>query len=1240
MADFGEIYKKSLEEEAISPPTGGALDDWYSGAGAQDTPASDTIEDWYAAPAEQPSPQAGKWSDLAQQTNSPIAPSAKEELKKQMPWWYRAVTFGTGLLEPLQAAGDLLRSGVYDLLVRRPGERSEFLKTLSQLPIYAPWGDKPERVAPGDVMAERLFGAKGTTKNAAGFVLELLVDPFVFADIGGTLLARGAEKGAVKFAARASDMLGREVKASELLRAADQFDVLGDDAMAEISRLAAQHAFGKKLRSPALFIPEPARVAIGKTLVNLMDKVPSPFWIEYVGEKGVYKHRLSLAEATLTPQALSAAYADTPMGEAMRRLYGAADVTDIARGEVNATPAILDRAKQKALHFNALALEAIKAVPETFKKYTGLSPTSAPNVYDIWSKSTAELLDNLMSGPKLVRDMLESGKKPDVAELLDFSKGQSEYYERLKKIAKLYGADEEALFKAGMDVAKRQLEITTELGWTLSGMDDYNKLIDRVAKSVGADKSEVAIVAWKKAFNRKLSENEEKVFEAMKEAWNKDPVMKFYSVNPLTYLQNVADGYFRRVMGINIQDENFMRGFLETVRGGTRWVPAQDIRADEFVDALERIAGKEQADKVADFLHAYGDGTISPEMIEHYTGVPSDAIVKTMREVVTKDMTRELKRKITAALEGGTYAGKRPAASLIGKKLFGPRKVEEEELAKWLPLARLEERAAGMAAAGRRAISGQEVLRVMWRELGTYGLIGNTPDALKRVGVRNAVKIPPKEIYGPLAGKYIPRYFADQILRAVQSGDIGVFRRALNNLRVMFLANPGTIARNIGGGVTAMHAAGLKPQEIVTYGQKAARDMREIMKTRDLRALGPGWEQLKLYGEGDMAAEAGDILLRGLEDIMKKAGKPTNALQAAMEQWGNTAKNLFTGKPLFGVFQMSEDVMRVTTFYALRDRFLREGIDKNTAGILAAQYANNILFDYSNQPYMVQWLKRWGLGLFPSFPYFNLSRTASLIAKRPVSVSTVARISTASDQFLPEKDRRQASYIINDMWLRDEAPVLITTGEPGRFVAVPIKYMFPQLAGSDLFTDSLGEMAGGGIFQTLIDISAALYTGEGKGPYGERYGKEVFSPALDRTPLQRGLKSLEYAASGYAPGHLRLLKDAAVNMTKFYRSDHPEILSRVYADDYGYGAGKVIAKAFGFNPKELGPANYIENWQRTDWEFDKKQQELSRKLREAIVAGDKGRATALWKQKIELTKAYLEAKCRQVGGHWQDGRCQ
>lgn len=1240
MADFGEIYKKSVEDEAAPQPTGGTLEDWYSGAGAQEVPTSDAIENWYAAPAEQPSSQTGKWSDLAQQTDSPIAPSAKEELKKQMPWWYRAVTFGTGLLEPLQAGGDLLRSGIYDLLVRRPGERSEFLKTLLQLPVYAPWGDKPERVAPGDVMAERLFGAKGTTKNAAGFVLELLVDPFVFADIGGTLLMKGAEKGAAEFAARASDLLGREVTASELLRAADQFDVLGDDAMAEISRLAAQHAFGKKLRSPALFIPEPARVAIGKTIVNLMDKVPSPFWIEYVGEKGVYKHRLSLAEATLTPQALSAAYAGTPMGDAMRHLYGAADITDIARGEAHATPAVLDRAKQKALHFNALALEAIKAVPETFKRHTGISPTSAPKVYDMWSKSTAELLDNLTSGQKLVRDMLTKQEKPNVAELLDFSRGQTEYYERLKKIAKLYGADEDALFNAGMEVSKRMLEITTELGWTLSGMDDYNKLLTRVAKSMGVDRSAVAITAWKKAFSKELDESEEKIFEAMKKAWNNDPIMKFYSINPLTYLQNVSDGYLRRVMGINIQDENFIKSFAETIRAGARWMPAKELRADEFINAVEKVAGKEAADKVADFVHAYGDGTLSPEMVEHYTGVNADAIVKAMWEAGTRDLSMQLKGKITAALEAGTYAGKKPAASLIGKVLFQPRNVEEEELARWLPLARLEERMAGMAAAGRRAISGQEILRTMWRELGGRGLIASSPEYLKRYGVRTAVQIPMKDIYGPLAGKYIPRYFADQILRAVQSGDIGVLRRTLNNLRVMFLANPGTISRNIGGGITAMHAGGLKPQEIVTYGQKAARDVREIMRSRDLRVLGPGWEQLKLYGEGDMAAEAGDILLRGLEDIMKKAGKPTTALQAAMEKWGNTAKNILTGKPLFGVFQMSEDVMRVTTFYALRDRFLREGIDKNTAGILAAQYANNILFDYSNQPYMVQWLKRWGLGLFPSFPYFNLSRTASLIAKRPVSVSTVARIATASDQFLPEKDRRQASYIINDMWLRDEAPVLIPTGEQGRFIAVPIKYMFPQLAGSDFFTDSLGEMAGGGVYQTLIDISAALYTGEGRGPYGGRYGKEVFSPALDRTPLQRGLKALEYAVTGYSPGHLRLLKDAAVNMTKYYRSDHPEILSKVYADDYGYGVGKVIAKAFGFNPKELGTANYLENWDRADWEFNKKQQELSRKLRDALRAGDRQMVMKLWEQKMQLKVAYLEAKCRQVGGHWRNGRCQ
>ena len=1237
MDKYDEILKKYQDDIGAPQPAGNALEDWYGGAAGAVQPDAGTLQDWYTGGTNEPLAEpVDKYDAIARGMYE--GKTAAEAVRESMPWWYRAVTFGVGALEFAQLGGDLMRSVAWDIALRKKGERLETLEVLNNLVAYLPWGEAPPRVAPGKEAVERATPLRGTASSTAGFLLEVLFDPFVVADIWGTVLIKGAEKGAARAAQRIAKETGQEVTADMLLNAAKEFDVAGDELMAELARYAAQRSFGQKLKSPILFIPEPARVSIGRTIVSLMDKVPTPFSIEYVGEKGLYKHRLSLAESVLTPQAYRAAFGDDAMGQAMRRLYGEADITDIARGEVKATPALLDRAKQKALHFNALALEAIKSVPESFIKYTGLKPTQAPEAYDLWSKSTAELLDNLLSGQKLSREVIETGKPPNVSELLDYSRGQTQYYERLKRIAKQYGVDEEAMFKAGMEVAKRQLEITTWLGWSLSGMDDYNKLIERTAKGLGVDRSELAQVVWKKAFNKPLNEAEQEMYSALEKAWAKDDVMKFYSVNPLTYLKNISDGYFRRVMGINIQDENFIKAFANSIRAGTKWMPAREINSTAFYDAVKKVAGEDAANKVADFLYAYGDGAISPEMIERYTGVSAKDIATALRDIAYRDITPQLRQKIERALEAGTYSGKRPAASLIGKRLFRSRTVEEDKLAEWLPLARLEERAAGMAAAGRRAIAGQEVLRTMWNELSRLRLVANSPEELAEIGVRKVMQIPNKDIYGPLAGKYIPRYFADQILLAVGTGDPGFYQRALNNLRVMWLASPKTISRNVLGGITMMHAGGMSPQEIVTWGPKAAEDIRQIMKSRDLRVLGPGWEQLKLYGEGEMAAEAGDILLRGLQDIMKKAGRPTTKLQEASERWGKTAANILTGRPMFEAFQYSEDVMRVTVFYALRDRFIKRGIPKDAAGAIAAQYANNILFDYSNQPYMVRWLKRLGLALFPSFPYFNASRTATLIARRPAMVTTAARIPSASDQFLPEEERQMASQIVHGMWLKDQAPILIPTGKGGQFIAVPMKYLLPQLSGSDFFTDSFGEIAAGGVMQTLIDASVALMSGEGKGPFGARYGKEVFSPAMDLSPTERAVKTGLYLLQGYAPGHARFVSDTFANLNKWYRAENPDVLLRAYADEYGYGPAKAIANAFGFNIYELGPAQFIENRQRLEAQFNRLQADLRKREIEARRAGDMKALERVIKQKGEVLKWYLQKLCEMQGGRYVEGR--
>ena len=1140
------------------------------------------------------------------QVNQPPPWMQDAEQKTQeiqsLPWWYKAVQFGAGALEPLMVFGDFTRSAAYDIFLRKPGERSELGTFFSNLPKYAPWGATPDRVAPGEEFAKRA-GLGGSAASIAGIVLEVGMDPLFILDALGTGLARGAAKGASEIT-RAK--LGYEVVTKEeMLRAAKALQDLGDENTASLIRYAAKRELGDKMRSPVAWVPRTVRDSVSKTILRVLDSIPGPVGKEYITEGGTLKQRLSVAESIFRPgYAEGVMYQGTPHGEVAKRLYGFGDATDLARGyESEAVASKLDEAISVANGFAAKTFYLSWKTADEFKKAVGKLPDEVPEAWKLWDKAIADFVDNLSGDALVSREVATTGKLPTVEKVVEATQAKYKLWKRIDTVAKKYGWDTKPLYDAAMDIAKQSTSLAWELGFKLAKMDEFYNVVDDVAKQLGVHPSRVGTAVWRKGLGYHLSKNDEEILNKFYEAWKSGPG-SIASIDPETYIKNISQGYMRRMLGLELQDPGTLRKLAENVEGGVRWLATPEMDAEAFVRAIEETVGKEKADELAGFLAAYGDGSLSLQQLEEFTGIPLEDLAVAADRAGASDLGPTILRKVQEALaEADT--GVRPRAGLFGKRLFKQRELNEKAAAKYLPLTGISERLAAMGQAGRRALSGQLTLETIYDELVRSGLVYDKParisSSVDKYGVK-LMKVPENaQQFGPLAGKYIPRYAADALITAVQTGDKGWYQKALDNIRVGWLAGPATIARNVWGGATMMLQAGLGVDEIAANAKKALKYLRAVQQTGDSAVLGPGHEVLKLFGEGHMSAEVGDSLDRALREVLVHSGRPLSSRARRVEAYAKKLTDYLTGQPLFSVFQASEDTMRLTTFFAVRDRLVKRGIPIEEAGKLAAQYSNNILFDYASQPEMIRALKKTGLSLFPAFPAFNVARTARLAVTRPMALVSPARFAQASIYGIPEEERAKVSKDVYMSWLRHEFPIVMPGPKPNEFYAYPIRSVLPSLTGFDL-DSPITEPLTGGVARAVIDATAAWMNGDGVPPFSSRYGRSVFK-RYSSTPEKIG-ETLDFLGSSYVPGHLRTVRDLAAQIGKRFRATNPDALFEALGDTYGMGIADAAWRTAGVPRYRRGDPTLIEELQGVSYEFLNAYRQLRKDIMRAAVAGD------------------------------------
>lgn len=1186
------------------------------------------------APQPEPRPASPYFGDIINErlaTGTVNTPELKfREKWSKMPWWYRMARYPLGILDVAQLPGDLARSVLYDINAREPGQPLETLRLLSwkNLSRYAPWGDTPKYVAPGSEIAKSM-GVPEDKAGIAGTALEILLDPLIILDgiaaTGTRLTAREASRLTMK-------KLGREVfTPEEMIKAARELEDVGDTESATLIRLAARQRALGKLYSPAEWIPEPTRKAVAKGLTWALDRIPSPFSQEVaIGTSGATRReRLSILEAFINPQVGKAAkLKGTPHEEAIAKIYGRADVTKIPKGgEAEFVPSGLSLAKNYSEEIAMEVISNAREVVDIFEKYTGRSPLADKETYRLFSKWTTEWLDKLDADPAISKALMVSDKpirsSKELRRLFDSSKFKQELYDRIKVYAAQKGLDARKLYDGVRAASMRQLQSALKVGWVVSGMPDFYKTIDKVVESTGRSPFDVSQALFKKAMGYNLNKKEEDLYLVFREFW-KENGGAYATVDPLTYIKNVSNGYYRRAMGINLMNPQQVRAFVEDLASGTKWYPSSQLGADRFLSAAEKYLNPEDVDRLAGFLYAYGDGPLTPRMIEEQLGIPADKIIQAANDAQIDDLGRGYLEKLQRDLEN--LSGKRPKAGLFGRSVFRTRKVAEEDIENYLPLLQTEERGAALAVAAHRAISGQTLLRTVGDALDEAGLVFSRPyDPVRMVDKwgEKLMYVPEDPIFGPLAGKYIPRYAGMTIMKAVQTGDPGVYSMLLNKLRMGWLSSPNTISRNVTGGLIMMRAVGIPYTEQAKYLREAVRDVRKVYELGDPKILGEGAEYLNMYETGTLAREAYDDIETSLNRMLSAAiDKDKGRWRAAMDDLDKKVEKVIQGGPLFGYFQFSEDAMRVATFKWVRDRLLRRGYSKEEAGKAAAAAANNILFDYADQPPAIEWFRKTGLMLFPSFFGFNVGRTANIILKRPAAVQFQARLSGATQQLLDERDRELASRAAQDAWWGNEVPIMLPIpGSDDRFWVIPMRNIIPQLQALD-WQGQISEPLLGGIAQRLIDAWYAHTSGEGVGPISQRYGQQVYTPGA---PLgTRVYETTRYLAEGYVPSWMRTAKQSLDALLKTYRAPNADSLMQTMGKEYGFSKEFAARKLAGWPVYQKSRAGLVRDIGIANWKLQQELNDLQKRIRRADQVGDEAERERLIKYYLKLREKIVK----------------
>jgi hypothetical protein len=657
----------------------------------------------------------------------------------------------------------------------------------------------------------------------------------------------------------------------------------------------------------------------------------------------------------------------------------------------------------------------------------------------------------------------------------------------------------------------------------------------------------------------------------------------FATISPFEYIRGLQNGYLRRVYNFHSDPE----AVRVKVRRGDIGIVRAEASIDDIAEAARTHFGPDSEKAVLDFIRATPSPAVSASdissIIQRTTGAEPDIEkVRDFIRAVNPDakVMDEILQRLEIKTNEWKALGEKPALGLQ-RQAFSQRVVNDPYVRALLQENEdIKSRLAALGQSGGRALSSQVVMQHVYDTLKTTGHIVDKQTFYANGGridnLRFVLLPDDTETWGGLAGKAIPQFYARVIASGMSydgmNSGLGAFGKIAAGIRAGYLSAPGTATTNIWGNFALMQSAGVPVDEVLAKMPKAFKAIREYAETGYAKDFEGAEDFLRFLSDGTLSRELAQTISEAYEatlGVAKKKDFPTK-FNEFMTRIAKTAP--------FGTlhaFQFVEDWQRASVYMWAKDRMLSkaavrgEAIDLDKIVRDAAFFSNNALYDYGNVGAGLDWLRRSGLGVFPTYAYFSVGRTIDNIVNHPGRVATIEHAISAANSALANEEERAK---IDRIWIDAQ-------GHGGRYLAVPgdnpssyylidlSKYLpmgvMSQTGMSQLFIDPLT----GGLFRPLIEIGLALQSGTGEAAWSKQYGKRVFYP--HQTGLEKLGSTMNFLMESYQPAPMSWIERWASRREVVVNEEQARRIEQITGNYLGVDMRQMIASYFGVRTKEV-----------------------------------------------------------------------
>lgn len=896
-------------------------------------------------------------------------------------------------------------------------------------------------------------------------------------------------------------------------------------------------------------------------------------------------------------------------------LEGGRNLPEELTGSPQVGPGLLREARGYGEQLRHYVMAHIAEIDDTLRT---VDPKRGP-IYRILDDLVGNFLREVVLPPELREEVLKAVPSGAVAwvnladRAVQGSTTRQKYLQKIEALAKEVGRPAEELIQAFDRAAVAGWKAAVATGFELSRYPEFYYYLEETARRAGITPQEALAAFANNAGTEKL-----------REIWKEVTEDALWSLDPTDYLNALMQGPLRIATGRFLD----VSEIVDAVRNKSVVI----VNSGDVARIREKFG-----DDLASLVEILADA--SPARVVRIRDVAELA-----RQMGITDDISELLREFSPSyqlLEESLDRINRSRPTTYHIYALR-RKPLAQHIAAIDTVVGATAALAQLGLRGGAAVRAQTFLEGIYRLLQETNAILEPREALKFVaeGVDYVVMPNSANVWGPLAGKAIPKWAAREILKiamlppGMRSGPL---TRLTNIVRQAFLSPLPTALRNAVGNLILLDAAGIPIAEVIRYMPRAHRALLQHIREGASPELAGAEHVLNFLGDATLARQVQETIDDKLFAVISNwAAKPKGILDYAERLVEKLARMPPIG--FLGWFQYFEDLTRASVFLWAKDNLLKAGVDPSEAIFRAAHISNTAAFDYTSTGAAIDALRRSGLALFPAFTYFAVGRVASAAVSNPGALTKYEHIVNAINQAtMPDPEERdRISQMIAHSLFADLRPIVLPAGQEGHYYLVPVDFFLLQRAVSPAQVVSLAsEPVFGGVLRPLVDLVYAFHPDNPEPgtptPQTAAYYGRIFHPGA--TAPERIAGAAAFLALQFTPGAFRDIR--RIYNAVALDEDTKELLELLSTRYFNSDPQQVIMRQLGLPSYEIdltGEVTLRQVLRRLERQTADRVTVLNRRIRDAIARDDNAALEQAIQELVQVRMERARKTLEAIGG--------